>query len=384
MNTETTELEYWLALVHAPRVGAVTFAQLLQHFGTPQAVFAASPLEWTNLKLKAAQVEYLQRPDWQAVQRDMTWLKGANNHIVPLTHPYYPNFLRHIHAPPPLLFVHGNVQLLSQTPLAMVGTRAPTAEGFQIATDFAIELAQAGFTIVSGLALGIDAASHQGALAATGRTIAVAGTGLDQVYPAKHLELARQIAEKGALVSEFPPGTPPDTSHFPQRNRIISGLSLGTVVIEASAKSGSLITARYATEQGREVFAVPGALSNPQARGCHLLIKEGAKLVESSADIISELQLHLPIVPTSEIPVKSTTPPSTPLSAPPVTAQPLLFETDPEYTALLKYMDTTATSVDKLVDASGLTAEAISSMLLILELQGVVKSQSGGLYIRVK
>lgn len=384
MNIEISELKYWLALIRTPRIGAVKFAQLLQRFGTPPAVFAANSLEWSSFGLKSAQTEYLQHPDWQAVQRDLEWLHGANNHILTLNHPHYPTFLRHIHAPPPLLFVHGNVQLLSQIPLAMVGTRHPTVEGAQIAKHFAAELAQAGFTIVSGLALGIDAASHQGALSTTGRTVAVAGTGLDQVYPAQHLELAYKIAEKGALISEFPPGTPPDSPHFPQRNRIISGLCLGTVVIEASMKSGSLITARYANEQGREVFAVPGALSNPQSRGCHQLIKDGAKLVESAEDIIEELRLHLPIAPTTESPVISITQPISSSLAPAVTAPPPLFEADPEYTSLLKYMDTTATSVDKLVDASGLTAEAISSMLLILELQGVVKAQSGGLYLRVK
>lgn len=384
MNTEISELEYWLALARAPRVGAVKFAQLLQHFGSPQAVFAASPQEWLNFGLKAALVEYLQHPDWQAVQRDMAWLKGANNHIIPLTHPYYPPYLRHVHAPPPLLFVHGNVQLLTQIPLAMVGTRHPTVEGIQNAKKFAVGLSQAGFTIVSGLALGIDAASHRGALSGTGRTIAVAGTGLDQVYPAQHLELAHQISEKGALVSEFPPGTSPSAAHFPQRNRIISGLSLGTVVVEASIKSGSLITARYATEQGREVFAVPGALSNPQSRGCHALIKEGAKLVENPEDIIDELRLHLPLTPALELPIISSTQPTSPTPEPLVVARSSAFETDTEYSALLKYMDTAATSIDKLVDASGLTAEAISSMLLILELQGVVKSQSGGLYLRIK
>lgn len=384
MNTEISELEYWLALARAPRVGSVKFGQLLQRFGSPQAVFTAAPQEWINFGLKPALIEYLQHPDWQAVHRDIAWLQGVNNHLIPLTHPHYPTYLRHIPAPPPLLFVHGNVQLLSQIPLAMVGTRHPSVEGAHIARQFAAGLAQAGFTVVSGLALGIDAASHQGALAATGRTIAVAGTGLDQVYPAQHLELAHQISEKGALVSEFPPGTSPIAANFPQRNRIISGLSLGTVVIEASTKSGSLITARYAIEQGREVFAVPGALSNPQSRGCHMLIKDGAKLVESPEDIIEELRLHLPLMPTLEIPVISSTPPTVPTPAPPITAALPLFEPDMEYSALLKYMGTTATSIDKLVDASGLTAEAISSMLLILELQGVVKSQSGGLYIRVK
>jgi DNA processing protein len=265
-----------------------------------------------------------------------------------------------------------------------VGSRQPSFEGDQTARYFAEILSRTGFTIVSGLAFGIDAASHVGALAGTGKTIAVAGTGLDQVYPAQHLKLAHQIAEKGALISEFPPGTPPAATNFPRRNRIISGMSLGTLVVEASVKSGSLITARCAVEQAREVFAIPGALSNSLAKGCHALIKTGAKLVETPEDIIEELRLHLPVIWTQEPlekPIKNL---ATPAAPPPAVTPLPLFENDAEYNVLLKYMDATATSIDKLVDLSGLTAEAISSMLLILELQGVVKSISGGLYLRIK
>ena len=384
MSLEKQELEYWLALVRAPGVGPVKFAQLLKRFDSPQGVFAAFHHDWVSFGLKQPLIDYLQQPDWAAVAQDMAWSKGINNHIITLAHPGYPIYLRQIYDPPPVLFVHGDIQLLSQAPLAIVGSRQPSFEGDQTARYFAEILSRTGFTIVSGLAFGIDAASHVGALAGTGKTVAVAGTGLDQVYPAQHLKLAHQIAEKGALISEFPPGTPPAATNFPRRNRIISGMSLGTLVVEASVKSGSLITARCAVEQAREVFAIPGALSNSLAKGCHALIKTGAKLVETPEDIIEELRLHLPVIWTQEPlekPIKNL---ATPAAPPPAVTPLPLFENDAEYNVLLKYMDATATSIDKLVDLSGLTAEAISSMLLILELQGVVKSISGGLYLRIK
>jgi len=246
VNLEKQELEYWLALARAPGVGPVRFAQLLKRFDSPQGVFAAFPHDWISFGLKQSLIDYLQQPDWTAVAQDMAWSKGVNNHIITLAHPSYPIYLRQIYDPPPVLFVHGDIQLLSQSPLAIVGSRQPSFEGDQTARSFAEILSRTGFTIVSGLAFGIDAASHTGALAGTGKTVAVAGTGLDQVYPAQHLKLAHQIAEKGALISEFPPGTPPAATNFPRRNRIISGMSLGTLVVEASVKSGSLITARYA------------------------------------------------------------------------------------------------------------------------------------------
>jgi len=384
VSLEKQELEYWLALARAPGVGPVKFAQLLKRFDSPQGVFAASHHDWVNFGLKPPMLDYLQHPAWATVAQDMAWSQGINNHIITLAHPNYPIYLRQIYDPPPILFVHGDIQLLSQTPLAIVGSRHPSPEGEQTARFFAEVLSRTGFTIVSGLAMGIDAASHTGALAGTGKTVAVAGTGLDQVYPAQHLKLAHQIAEKGALISEFPPGTPPASANFPRRNRIISGMSLGTLVVEASVNSGSLITARHAVEQGREVFAIPGALSNLQAKGCHALIKTGAKLVEIPEDVAEELRLHLPVIWTREPTEKSVKNPTTPSPPQPPAAQSPLFENDAEYAVLLKYMDATATSVDKLVDTSGLTAEAISSMLLILELQGTVKSVPGGLYMRIK
>jgi DNA processing protein len=223
------------------------------------------------------------------------------------------------------------------------------------------------------MALGIDAASHRGALNGCGKTIAVVGTGVDRVYPAQHHELAHQIAEAGVLVSEFPPGTPPKASHFPRRNRIISGLSLGSLVVEASLHSGALYTAQQALEQGREVFAIPGSIHNPLVKGCHKLIKEGAKLVETAADIVEELWMRMPAIAPSVNAV----------ALPPTQETIGEEELDTEYHRLLTYLCTGPTSIDHLVEQSGLTAETISSMLLILELRGLVAAQSGGLYTRL-
>jgi DNA processing protein len=245
----------------------------------------------------------------------------------------------------------------------MVGSRNPSITGRETAHDFARTLAAAGMVITSGLAQGIDTACHQGTLDGGGQTIAVAGTGLDRVYPASNRELAHAIIEAGgALISEFPPGTLPHAGNFPRRNRIISGLSLGTLVVEAALRSGSLITARLAAEQGREVFAIPGSIHNPLARGCHQLIRQGAKLVESAADVLEELapQLYAAL---AEMPEESA---------------PASSELDEEYQALLACIGHETTPVDRLVERSGLTAEAVSSMLLILELQGFVESAAGG------
>jgi DNA processing protein len=259
---------------------------------------------------------------------------------------------------------------LQSPQLAIVGSRNPTPNGRITAQDFARHLADVGLTITSGLALGIDAASHLGALESDGYTIAVMGTGLDRVYPARNRDLAHAVAERGALVSEYPLGTTPRPENFPRRNRIISGLSMGTLVVEAALQSGSLTTAHHAVEQGREVFAIPGSIHNPLSRGCHRLIREGAKLVETAEDILSELSAL-----------------NQALNSPPKTLE-KHYDTseslDQEYERLLDTMGFAPTPVDQLVSLSGLTAEEVSSMLLILELQGYVGSSPGGLYIRVK
>lgn len=313
---------------------------------------------------------YLSAPDWKRVEQDLAWLEGAGNSLICLTDRGYPPLLRQIDSAPPVLFVHGDPSCLRAHQLAIVGTRNPTPNGREMAQEFAAHLARSGLCITSGLALGVDAEAHRGALLARGRSIAVMGTGLDRIYPAKHRDLAYAIAETGALVSELPPGTPPVAENFPRRNRIISGLALGTLVVEAAARSGSLITARYAAEQGREVFAIPGSIHNAMAKGCHRLIRQGAKLVETAADILEELGA---LAAAAAIEEGASSLPQRPV-----------IDMDEDYQRLLSHLGQEPVSVDLLVARSGLTAEAVSSMLLILELQGLVAAIPGGLYSRHK
>ncbi len=288
--------EYWLALARAPRIGPVNFVRLINHFGSPRGVFEAERWEWRALNMKADLLNYLQKPNWHAVENDMRWLAQPGNQLLTLSHPNYPPFLREIYDPPPILFVQGNGVLLGHFQLAMVGTRRSSREGEWTARMFAEYLSHQGLIITSGLALGIEGASHWGALVSTGKTIAVAGWGLDQIYPAQHSALTHKILETGVLISEFPPGTPVKREHFPLRSRIVSGLSLGTLLVEAPEGSTALYTARFALEQGREVFAIPGSIHNPLTKGCHHLIKEGAKLVETVEDILEELQIYRSLI----------------------------------------------------------------------------------------
>lgn len=364
----TADLQDWLILLHAPGVGPRNYAHLLAQFTTPQAARRASRSALQALGCGAVTVDYLAADTWPEVERDLAWLADTDNHALTLHDPAYPPLLRQLSDAPPVLFVRGAVEVLSTPQLAIVGSRNPTPGGAEAAYEFAAHLARAGLTITSGLALGIDAASHRGTLAADGATIAVAATGLDRVYPASHRELAHDITVRGALVSEFPPGTPPLPEHFPRRNRIISGLSLGTLVVEAALRSGSLITARHAVEQGREVFAIPGSIQSPLARGCHALIRQGAKLVERANDIIEELGALADFNAAAG---------AAQLSADGASAPAFV---DPEYQKLFECMDFVPISIDQLVQRSGLTAEAVSSMLLIMELQGRVVAVAGGRY----
>lgn len=335
---------------------------------TPRAVFEAGLATLARLGVNDRARKYLQSPDWSLVERDIEWTAQAGNHLLTLHSPEYPTLLRQIVDPPPVLFVRGDPAALRGPQLAMVGSRNPSPMGRQTAYTFAKGFAQAGLVITSGLALGIDAASHAGAIAGQGITIAVAGNGLDRIYPKRHQALAQQIEHHGALVSEFPPGTPPLASHFPRRNRIISGMSMGVMVLEAAQRSGSLITARLAVEQGRDVFAVPGSIHNPMSRGCHGLIREGAKLVESCQDVLEEL---VPEVGRFQYPSDED-------DAQSRSARVLA----PAHRQLLDDLGFEPTSVDTLVERTGLTADAVSSMLLELELQGFVSAASGGLYSR--
>jgi DNA processing protein len=302
------------------------------------------------------------------------WLDRPDAHLLTPADAGYPALLREIASPPPQLFVRGNVDVLSLPQLAIVGSRNATPAGAETAHSFASHLAARGFCITSGLAEGIDAAAHRGALAARGQTLAVCGTGPDIVYPRQHESLAEEIvAAGGAIVSEFAPGTRVFRANFPRRNRLISGLSIGTLVVEASVRSGALITARHAIEQGREVFAIPGSIHNPVARGCHRLIRNGAKLVETATDIVEELSgllagLQLPDTPEGE---------GATLEAPVGPADP-----DAEYAQLLAAMGWDPVDADSLVARSRLTIGEVSSMLLMLELQGSVRALSGGRYQR--
>ncbi|MDS4039826.1 MAG: DNA-processing protein DprA [Candidatus Competibacter sp.] len=347
---------------------------MLEHFGSAAAVFAAGRAEWVRLELPETALAYLSDPDWCPIEQDLAWLERPGNHLLDWDNPLYPPLLRQIPYPPPLLFVHGDPGCLRAPQLAIVGTRNPTPAGRETAHRFAAHLVGAGLTITSGLALGIDAAAHQGALSGDGRTIAVMGTSLDRVYPAKNRDLAHAIAERGALVSELPTGTPGMAENFPRRNRLISGLALGVLVVEAAARSGSLITARTALDQGREVFAIPGSIHNPLAKGCHALIRQGmAKLVETATDILEELG-SLAAAGADTVTLSTGTPPAG--AAP--------DRLDDDYRQLLAAIGDGPAGVDLLVERCGLTAEVVSSMLLILELEGYVAAVPGGLYCRLK
>lgn len=358
-------LRPWLALLRAPGVGARTFVRLTQVCGTPQEILALPAVRLRQLGVKPALVEALLHPDWDGVARDLEWLAHPGRHCLTLDDSRYPTLLKEIADPPPLLFVLGDCAALAGPQLAMVGSRNPSPGGRDLAHAFARELAQRGLSVTSGLAMGIDAAAHRGALAGGGVTLAVAGTGLDQVYPSRHRELQDEILNAGgAVVSEFPVGVTPMAANFPRRNRIISGLSLGTLVVEAALRSGSLITARMALEQNREVFAIPGSIQSPLARGCNALIREGAKLVETVADILEEL--GLPPAPETPNSIRDN----------------VDLGIDAEQLEVLKCVAYDPTSVDTLVAATGKTPEIVSSLLLMLELQGRVISLSGGYYSR--
>ena len=315
--------------------------------------------------LQETSLKAIRNPDWKTVEEDLSWLARPGNQVLSIHDPAYPPQLKEIHDPPPLLFIRGNPEILSFPQIAIVGSRNPSSLGGKTAEDFATTLVSYGYTITSGLALGIDAASHIGTLKAGGYTIAVAGTGLDRVYPARNKELATKIIESGAMISEFPPGTTAKANHFPRRNRIISGLSIGLLVVEAAKQSGSLITARLALEQGREVFAIPGSIHNPLARGCNALIREGAKLVETTEDIAEELGQY------NQQPEKIDT----------IFQQSKLDLTQQKLLNLIMY---SPTSIETLANESDESIETISSMLLILELNGYIAAAAGGSYIRIK
>lgn len=368
-----SDLEAWLRLARTPGLGAAAAEVLLDHFGSAGQALAASPARWQRLGLPRHPVQA--GPEIEAdVERASEWLSRdpRHHHLITLASDAYPPLLRRLQDAPLALFVRGDPGLLAEPQLAVVGSRNPSAGGSENAFEFASFLSRCGLLITSGLALGIDSQAHRGALEEGDGTIAVCGTGLDSVYPRGNTELAEQIAQRGALVSEFFPGTAPQRANFPRRNRLISGLALGVLVVEAALRSGSLITARLAAEQGREVFAIPGSIHNPMARGCHRLIRDGAKLVESAEDVLTELGPLAASLPTPPVPAAG------PGQSPDDPPGPL----EKEYAELLEACGSDPVSVDQLAERTKLTAAEVSSMLLILELQGYVESGAGGRYAR--
>jgi DNA processing protein len=336
-----------------------------------QALIGERPTVLQSLGFSRTVSTWLHAPDQALIDADREWVARAHIGLIDALSVEYPPQLAQASAAPALLYVQGDAASLRLPQLAIVGSRNPTVPGRRTAEQFAACLSRAGLTITSGLAVGIDAASHEGALAAGGRTIAVVGSGLDQVYPREHEALAERIAAQGALVSEFPRGTAPLRANFPRRNRIISGLSLGTLVVEAARHSGSLVTARLALEQGREVFAVPGSIHNPLTRGCHALIQAGAKLVESTQDIFDEIAIFFD--------KQDDVSPS--CSGDRVTAAAATL--DKGHKILLDALGFESASVDTLVERTGFPSQSVASMLLILELEGAVGSQAGGRYVRL-
>lgn len=364
---------YWLRMHEIQGLGRQTTYQLLKAFGSAEEIFAASHANLRKVvsddianQIKAETVS-------DQIKITLEWLAEPNNHLITLADEDYPRLLLETPDPPPILFAKGQLSCLQQPSIAIVGSRNPTAQGEKNAHDFAMLLAEFGFTIVSGLAIGIDAAAHRGALASNGKTIAVVGTGLDIVYPAKHRELAHEIIKQGLLISEFSLGTPSLPQNFVQRNRVISGLSMGCLVVEASLQSGSLITAKFATEQDRDVFAIPGSIHSPQSKGCHQLIKQGAKLVDAVQDIVHELKsehfVSLAAMPLKKnfIPAKNTSPEEIPHAD----------------KALLDLMSFEPVTVEYLLQHSGLTSDTLSSILISLELDNKIASMPGGRYQRI-
>lgn len=371
------DLKNWLILNRIPGFGSRKILQLLTKVDEPAQIVNASSGQLKQWGFSAKAIDFLSHDPEQMLFDDLNWL-GENKQIITFEQPQYPSLLREITDPPLLLYVQGNVSVLNLPQLAIVGSRNPTAQGKINAEEFASALSQVGLVVTSGMALGIDAAAHEGALKSHQPTIAVMGTGLDRVYPARHRDLAHRIGEQGALVSEFAIGTGVKPGHFPKRNRIISGLSLGVLVVEAAVKSGSLITAKLAMDQGREVFAIPGSIHNPLAKGCHLLIRDGAKLVETANDVVEELSAMALFNVNKLEDGASSTKNSTNSASSVETGTHLAGNLDNEQQAILDAIDYASTPVNAIVERTRLSVEVVSGTLLILELEGYIASEQGG------
>ncbi|HRD33908.1 MAG TPA: DNA-processing protein DprA [Rhodocyclaceae bacterium] len=382
----TGELEGWLRLGLTKGVGSATQRTLLATFGLPEQIFNVDRSAIAAVVGTALADQVLAQPDRAMLAKTMAWAETAGNHVLTLADADYPQSLLQIPDPPVLLYATGEPALLRRPALAIVGARSATPQGIANAEAFARYLGDAGLTIISGLALGIDTAAHRGALAGGAPTIAVVGTGADRVYPARNRELAHAIAAQGVILSEFPLGTPPLPHNFPKRNRLIAGLSKGVLIVEAAVGSGSLITARLAAECGREVFAIPGSIHSPLARGCHRLIREGAKLVETAQDVIEELAGALPPQPRTVTAEPASSRARPPNRTPPAAAPRAASDTAPVDDDALKLLESIGhdpVDIDTLATRSGLTLDALYAILLPLELDGHVARLPGGRFQRL-
>ncbi|HKT29478.1 DNA-processing protein DprA [Dyella sp.] len=376
---EQAELRDWLLALRTPGLGPGGLRErLVAADGRIGEVVAQLRRHPATVDPKAQ--AWLERPDEARIAADLAWLREPNHRLLRCTEADFPPQLETIPQPPAALFVAGDASLLLHPQVAIVGARSASTAGKSNAQAFARYLAQAGFVITSGLADGIDGAAHEAALAADRPTVAVIGTGPDLVYPRKHRDLSARVQAQGALVSEFPPGTAARADHFPRRNRIIAGLSLGTVVIEAGLQSGSLITARLAGEQGREVFAVPGSIHNPLARGCHRLIRDGVRLVESASEVAETLVLAARALG-AELALRLEQSPSPAAGSARKAAGG--WRDDPAYRQLLEVLGHDPLALDELAERTGQRAAELSSMLLMLELEGCVEGLPGGRYQRL-
>ncbi|MCW5589310.1 MAG: DNA-processing protein DprA [Legionellales bacterium] len=360
MENNRLSLDYWLALHHIPGCGIATVKKLLAAVdNNVEQIFTLRDPELTALGIPISIRAQIQRPDWQKVDEALNWARETHSHLVAFADPNYPPLLKQINAAPLILYAQGLVECLTKPQLAIVGSRQPSQHGISIAHNFAKQLSQQGLIITSGLAAGIDTASHFGAINHHYPTIAVMGTGLNHIFPEKNRNLAAKIREQGVLISEFTPQTPPRAENFPRRNRIISGMCVGVLVVEAALRSGSLITARYANEQGREVFAVPGSINNPLSQGCHELIRQGAKLVSNINDILVELGMLLQTTLTIE-------------------DEKLITVQDPQQQKILDLLHYESLSVDHIVAHSGLESDNVVRILQSLELDGLIQSNPHG------
>lgn len=388
MGEAVNQQRDWLVLINAPSLGGVKLINAIDSFGGASALASATARELRNHGLKEETIAGIAHPDERVIEYAQQWLAHERHHLLCWDSDDYPVLLKRISGPPAALFVDGDPGCLWQPQIAVIGSRNPTSGGLDHARDFATTLARMGMTITSGLASGIDTAAHRAALVAGAQTIAVNGTGLDIIYPASSRETGEQIPMQGAMISELPLGSQALRQHFPSRNRIISGLSLAVLVIEAGLNSGTLITARKAAEQGRDVFALPGSLNNPMAKGCHRLIREGARLVETASDILQELgpvaaELKMEIQQRLAFQDESTDHGKTVAGVSTASEKaPAGLLDDADYSALWEVLSFDPKPVDSVIEQSGLSAREVSSMLLMMELKGMVKKSVDGRFFR--